>query len=228
MAKENYMLSSKITNSDKFVTMPLTAQLLYYKLNEHSDSEGFVYNPYSILKASGCTPTDLKTLTDNKFVITYDDQVFVIKHYHINNWTRFSRIKNGTNSELRNRLFISENMAYTTNVYENGFVIRYPLFAYLGKKVKKDLFSAILSELKGNELLTEINDKAIKIISNNDDNIKINNQLSIINSQLLIFNNLIVNIQLPTHARQQNAAKCGEEYEEVDINLGLGDNNFEF
>ena len=36
------MFSKKITDSDKFLDLPLSAQALYFHLNMHGDDDGFV------------------------------------------------------------------------------------------------------------------------------------------------------------------------------------------
>ena len=42
------MFSKKITDSDKFLDLPLSAQALYYHLNMHGDDDGFVDNTKTI------------------------------------------------------------------------------------------------------------------------------------------------------------------------------------
>ena len=49
---ERRMFSKKITESDAFLDMPLSAQALYFHLNMAADDDGFVNNPKKIVRSS--------------------------------------------------------------------------------------------------------------------------------------------------------------------------------
>lgn len=56
------MFSIDVTETDTFLDMPLTAQALYFHLGMMGDDDGFVSNPRSIVRVTGCSENDLKTL----------------------------------------------------------------------------------------------------------------------------------------------------------------------
>ena len=56
------MFSVDVTETDAFLEMPLTAQALYFHLGMRGDDDGFVSNPRSIVRVSGCSESDLVTL----------------------------------------------------------------------------------------------------------------------------------------------------------------------
>ena len=55
------MFSIDVTETDTFLEMPLTAQALYFHLAMRGDDDGFVSNPRSIMRVTGCNENDLKT-----------------------------------------------------------------------------------------------------------------------------------------------------------------------
>ena len=56
------MFSKKITDTDSFLDMPLSAQALYFHLNMGADDEGFVDNVKKIQRSIGASNDDLKIL----------------------------------------------------------------------------------------------------------------------------------------------------------------------
>ena len=87
------MFSSKITETDDFYDMPLAAQALYFHLAINADDEGFTGNPKSIIKLTGASPEDLKTLESAGYVIVFDSGVIVITHWKAQNTIKPDRLK---------------------------------------------------------------------------------------------------------------------------------------
>lgn len=107
------MLSAKIIDSDAFLDMPQTSQLLYFHLAMRVDDDGFVGNPKVIMRMIGSADNDLKILFGKKFIIGFESGIIVIKHHRINNnWDKYN-CKRTQYLEEFNQLKIKENGAYT-------------------------------------------------------------------------------------------------------------------
>ena len=85
------MFDKSITNSDDFIEMPISSQVLYFHLSMNADDDGFVNNWTSIMRMTGTKEDDLKVLIAKQFIIPFDSGVIVIKHWRINNFLRKDR-----------------------------------------------------------------------------------------------------------------------------------------
>ena len=85
------MFSKKITDTDKFLDMPLCTQALYFHLNMDGDDDGFVGNPKTIKKKIGANDNDLDLLVFKQFFIPFENGVIVIKDWRIHNTLRNDR-----------------------------------------------------------------------------------------------------------------------------------------
>ena len=56
------MFDKAITNSDEFLELPDSTQVLYFHLSMNADDDGFVNNWKSIMKMTGTKEDDLKIL----------------------------------------------------------------------------------------------------------------------------------------------------------------------
>lgn len=107
------MISLDVVDTDAFLDMPQSSQLLYFHLNARADDDGFVANPKRVMRNIGSQGDDLKVLAAKKFVINFDDGVCVIKHWRINNFIRKDIYKETKYLNLKQTLFIRSNGAYT-------------------------------------------------------------------------------------------------------------------
>lgn len=82
------MFSKKITDTDKFLEMPLSTQALYFHLNMGADDDGFVDRPKTIQRIVGASDDDLKLLLAKNFIISSDSGIVVIKDWRIHNYIR--------------------------------------------------------------------------------------------------------------------------------------------
>ena len=82
------MFSKKITDTDKFLEMPLSTQALYFHLNMGADDDGFVDRPKTIQRTVGASDDDLKILLAKNFIISSDTGIVVIKDWRIHNYIR--------------------------------------------------------------------------------------------------------------------------------------------
>jgi hypothetical protein len=85
------MFSPQIVDSDAFMDMPQSSQLLYFHLAMRADDDGFVGNPKKILRMIGGNEDALKVLIAKRFILTFQSGVVVIKHWRIHNLIRADR-----------------------------------------------------------------------------------------------------------------------------------------
>ena len=124
------MFAKTIIDSDAFLDMPQSTQLLYFHLAMRADDDGFINNPKSIARNVKCNEDDLKILAMKKFIIPFESGIVVIKHWKIHNYIRADRYKETKYKEEKSRLMLDENKAYsvgipsdnqvTTNMDTNG------------------------------------------------------------------------------------------------------------
>jgi len=107
------MFSLQIIDSDAFLDMPLTSQLLYFHLAMRADDEGFIGNPKKIMRLVGTQEDDLKILIAKRFVLAFESGVLVIKHWLIHNTIRMDRFSETTYQNEKKLLKTTDNKAYT-------------------------------------------------------------------------------------------------------------------
>ncbi len=87
------MFSKAIIDSDAFLDLPQTAQLLYFHLALQADDDGFVGSPRKIMRTVGCNDEDLSFLAAQKYIIIFKSGIVAIKHWKIHNYIRKDRYK---------------------------------------------------------------------------------------------------------------------------------------
>jgi len=107
------LVSLDIVDTDAFLDMPASSQLLYFHLNTRADDDGFIASPHKIMRILGAQKNDLDILFSKKFVIVFPKGICVIKHWRINNSIRKDRYTETKYIDEKNNLFIRENGAYT-------------------------------------------------------------------------------------------------------------------
>ena len=85
------MISPKLVDTDLFLSMPVSARLLYYDLNIRADDDGFVGSPKRIMQLVKASDDDLRVLITRGFVITFETGICVIRHWKIHNYIRPDR-----------------------------------------------------------------------------------------------------------------------------------------
>ena len=111
------MFSVDVTETDAFLEMPLTAQALYFHLGMRGDDDGFVSNPRSIVRVSGCSESDLTILAQSGYIITFRSGVIVISDWKVNNYLRGDRYKT---TVFQNELSMLEETANKRYVLAHG------------------------------------------------------------------------------------------------------------
>ena len=110
------MFAKTIIDSDAFLDMPITSQLLYFHLSMRADDDGFINKPKTIMRMCGCKDDDLRLLAAKKFLIPFETGVVVIKHWKIHNYIAKDRYKETKYKEEKSTLCLDENNAYTQNI----------------------------------------------------------------------------------------------------------------
>ena len=107
------MFSLQIVDTDAFLDMPASSQLLYFHLCMRADDEGFVGNPKKIMRIIGANDDDYKLLIAKRFILIFESSVMVIKHWLIHNTIRMDRFNPTTYQEEKELLGLKENKSYT-------------------------------------------------------------------------------------------------------------------
>ena len=110
---ERRMFAKTIINSDAFTDMPFSAQALYVQLATRADDDGFINNPKQIQRMLGAPAEDLELLIKERFILSFDSGVVVIKHWKIHNYIQKDRYKPTIYADEFSKLSIKKNGAYT-------------------------------------------------------------------------------------------------------------------
>lgn len=132
---ERRMFTKKITESDAFLDMPSSTQMLYFHLSMNADDDGFVNNPRRIQRMCGASDDDFKLLALKSFILTFENGIIVIKHWKMHNYIQSDRYKPTDYIAEKSQLGLEHNKAYTLdekkmeikcastlNVLEKGFI----------------------------------------------------------------------------------------------------------
>ena len=117
------MFSLKVVDTDAFLDMPQSSQLLYYSLAMRADDDGFISNPKKIMRMLGSQDDDFKVLIGKKFIIPFESGVCVIKHWLIHNLIRGDRYAPTQWVREKEKLEIEEKTnkySLKSNVIPNG------------------------------------------------------------------------------------------------------------
>lgn len=106
---ERRMFAKSIIDSDFFLDMPQSTQLLYFHLSMRADDDGFINNPKSIMRNVKCNEDDLKLLAAKQFIIPFESGVVVIKHWRIHNYIKSDRYKSTIYQEEKSCLSLENN-----------------------------------------------------------------------------------------------------------------------
>lgn len=106
------MFSPTITDSDRFLDMPQSTQLLYFHLGMKADDDGFLDNYNSVIRNAKCNADDLKLLIAKNFVIGFESGVIVIRDWLIHNQIRKDRYHPTKHLQERKLLQVLDNGEY--------------------------------------------------------------------------------------------------------------------
>lgn len=119
---ERRMFAKQIIDSDLFLEMPLSAQVLYFHLAMRADDDGFVDKPKSIMRLCGNKDEDMKILIERNFIIPFDSGIVVITHWKIHNYIRSDRYRTTQYKSEKQALsvidgtYIEDEKCHTTGI----------------------------------------------------------------------------------------------------------------
>lgn len=109
------MFTKKITESDAFLEMPASSQMLYFHFCMNADDDGFVNNQKKIQRMCNATDDDFKLLVAKSFVILFETGIIVIKHWRMHNYIQSDRYTPSGYIEEKSMIGLKSNGAYTLN-----------------------------------------------------------------------------------------------------------------
>ena len=109
------MFSKAVFDSDKFMSLPFSAQAFYTHLAMRADDDGFVGNAKSILRMVGAKEEDFNLLVEQGYLRVFDSSVVAIVHWKVHNYIQKDR--------------------YKPSIYREERALMYPEFA---DKIKKE------------------------------------------------------------------------------------------
>lgn len=110
------MIAKDVIRSDTFLDLPFSSQTLYMHLLTEADDDGFVNNCNSIKRLIGASDEDVKRLSDDNYIIIFDNGIIVITHWLVCNIVRKDRYHPTTHQAEFNRLDISMNNEYVLKI----------------------------------------------------------------------------------------------------------------
>ncbi len=155
---ERRMFSKKITDTDSFLSMPLSTQALYFHMSMHADDDGFVDSVISIQRMIGANNDDLKILIAKQFVFTFQNGVVLIRDWKIHNYIAKDRYHPTLHQKELTQLSTDESGMYTKCIQ--------PVYVgkdRLGKDSKEEVRNvSTKNENDINEVLSYLNRKTGK------------------------------------------------------------------
>lgn len=109
---ERRMFAKTIIDSDAFLDLPASTQLLYFQLGMRADDDGFINNPKMIMRVVRASDDDINMLIAKKFILPFENGVVVIKHWKINNYIQSDRYNPTKYKDLLEQLTLDDNKAY--------------------------------------------------------------------------------------------------------------------
>lgn len=134
---ERRMVSKKIVDSDLFMDMPQSTQVLYFHLLLRADDEGFVGNPRNIMRIACSSDDDYKILIAKKFIIEFLSGICVMRHWYVHNYIQKDRFTNSQYVDEKELLRITKDRVYIS-VNEDCTHIVYKLDTKVSKDKSKD------------------------------------------------------------------------------------------
>ena len=111
------MFSLSVTDTDDFLDMPVSSQLLYFHLGMRADDDGFVSSPRKIIKSINVGIDDLKLLIVKGYVIWFNEnKICVITHWKLNNYIQTDRYTATIYKNEYASLSVAKNTPYSLRI----------------------------------------------------------------------------------------------------------------
>lgn len=109
---ERRMFAKSIVESDTFIDMPLSTQVLYFHLGMRADDDGFVNSPRTTQRMIGASADDLRLLIAKGYLIPFESGVVVITHWRAHNYLQNDRKKDTMCSAEMAQLSVEKGGVY--------------------------------------------------------------------------------------------------------------------
>ena len=106
------MFAKSVIDSDLFLSMPPTAQNLYFHLAMRADDDGFIGNPLNIQRMIGARDDDMRLLTAKQYIIPFESGIVVIRHWKIHNYIQRDRYKETVYVDEKSKLSLEKSGVY--------------------------------------------------------------------------------------------------------------------
>ena len=87
------MIARSVIDNDRFMSMPLSAQALYFHMSLRADDDGFIGNLGALGRMLMAQESDLQALIDGGFVLAFQDGVAAIAHWKMHNCIKKDRYR---------------------------------------------------------------------------------------------------------------------------------------
>lgn len=86
------MISKTVTQTQRFLQMPLEAQALYFHLIQNTDDDGIV-EAFPVVRMIGASEDSLKLLQMKNFIAPIDDGMAYRVYYRVKDILKFSGVE---------------------------------------------------------------------------------------------------------------------------------------
>lgn len=160
---ERRMFAKTIIDSDAFLEMPSTSQLLYFHLLIRADDDGFINKPKTISRMIGTKDDDMKILITKKFILPFESGVVVVKHWKIHNYIQNDRYTETKYKNEKSLLFLDENKAY--KLYDDVHI--------MDTKCIQGVYNANKNEFDENDCDKDVSSQCIQDVSIMDTQVRL-------------------------------------------------------
>ena len=87
------MIARSVIDNDRFMSMPLSAQALYFHMSLRADDDGVSGNLGALGRMLMAQESDLQALIDGGFVLAFQDGVAAIAHWKMHNSIKKDRYR---------------------------------------------------------------------------------------------------------------------------------------
>ena len=163
------MFSMKIVDTDAFLDMPLSSQVLYFHLAMRADDDGFVGNPKKVMRMIGTQDDDMKVLLSKRFILPFENGVCVIKHWKIHNYIQKDRYTETTYLREKKMLELNDNNSYTECVQDVSRMETHVSLCKVSKDmVREETQRVSYGELENVKLTPEEYQKLVDLMGENN------------------------------------------------------------
>lgn len=116
---ERRMFAKSVTECDRFLEMPASAQNLFFHLGMNADDEGFVGNSKAIMATCGAKMDDMRILIAKEFVFDFGG-IILIRQWRRCNYIQSDRFRATIYQDLKALVHVdSKRGLYDLNANEN-------------------------------------------------------------------------------------------------------------